>query len=68
MAVATAVKECEWAKMVYNGMNLVRNLKNGNVYQANTDFSTPEEMVLRDKFEGRWVDGDLDNYAVEVDE
>lgn len=68
VAVESAAKECEWAKMVYNGMNLVRNLKNGNVYQANTDFSTPEEMVLRDKFEGRWVDGDLDSYAVEVDE
>ena len=68
VAVDSAAKECEWVKLVHNGMHLVRNLTNGNVYQANTDLATPGEMVLRDKYEGRWIDGDLDSYAEEVDE
>lgn len=66
VAVDTEVKECNWKTMFHNGMALIRNLKNGNVYQANSDFSTRAEMVMKDKFEGRWIDGDLDPYAEEV--
>ena len=54
--------------MFHNGMALVRNLQNGNVYQANSEGSTYEEMVNKDKFEGRWIDGDLDPYANEVED
>jgi hypothetical protein len=68
VAVDTVVKTCEWVKFVHNGLQLVRNLSNGNVYRANTDLATPGEMADRDKFEGRWLDSDLDEYAEEVDE
>ena len=66
IAIDVEVKECEWKTMFHNGMALIRNLKNGNVYQANSDFSTREEMVMKDKFEGRWVNGELDPYAEEI--
>ena len=66
VAVDCDIKECEWKTMFHNGMALIRNLKNGNVYQANSDFSTREEMVMKDKFEGRWIDGELNSYAEEI--
>ena len=68
VAVDAEVKECDWMILLHNGMVLIRNLKNGNVYQANNACETHEEMVMRDKFEGRWIDGNLDVHADEVDD
>jgi hypothetical protein len=68
VAVETDAKECVWQTFFHNGVVLIRHLKNGNVYRANTDADDHEEMVMKDKFEGRWEDGALNYGAEEVED
>jgi hypothetical protein len=58
-----AVPEAQWETFLYQSRPLIRNLKSQKVYEVNPHKTTHEEMVLRDKCVGRWVDGNLDPYA-----
>ena len=57
------VPEAQWETFLYQSRPLIRNLKSKKVYEVNPHKTTHEEMVLRDKCVGRWVDGNLDPYA-----
>jgi hypothetical protein len=58
----------EWVTFVFDGTPLVRHTKTGNVYQCDRTKHRLEDMVQRDKYEGKWRDGRLDPYADEDDE
>lgn len=58
-----AVPEAKWETFLHESRPLIRNLKSQKVYEVNPHKTTHEDMVLRDKCVGRWVDGALDPYA-----
>jgi len=64
-AAATAV---EWITFLHEGIPLIRHTKSNNCYQCDRSKHRIEEMVMRDKFEGKWRDGRLDPYAEEDEE
>jgi hypothetical protein len=68
VAVAGASKDVEWVTFISDGVVLIRHTKTGNVYQCDRSKHRLEDMVLRDKHEGKWRDGRLDPYADEDDE
>ena len=58
-----AVPDAKWECFLYESRPLIRNLKSHKVYEVNPHKTSHEEMVLRDKCVGRWVNGVLDPYA-----
>jgi chemotaxis protein histidine kinase CheA len=62
---ATAV---EWITFLHEGIPLIRHTKTNNCYQCDRSKHRLEEMVMRDKFEGKWREGRLDPYAEEDEE
>ena len=58
----------EWVTFLHDGIALIRHNKTQNVYQCDTSKRSLEDMVQRDKFEGKWRDGELDAYGEEDDE
>ena len=58
----------EWVTFLHDGVALIRHTKTNNVYQCDTSKRALEDMVQRDKFEGKWVDGELDAYGEEDEE
>jgi hypothetical protein len=68
VAADSAPKEVEWVTFICDGVPLIRNAKSRNVYQCDRSKHRLEDMVQRDKYEGKWVDGRLDAYAEEEDE
>ena len=65
VAAAEEPKTVEWITFLHLGHPRIRNVKTGNVYQVDDTKGTLEEMVLRDKYEGRWIDGALNEFAEE---
>ena len=61
-------KDVEWVTFLSDGIPLIRHIKTGNVYQCDRAKHRLEDMVQRDKYEGKWRDGRLDAYANEEDE
>jgi hypothetical protein len=68
VASSSAPKNVEWITFLADGTLLIRHTKTGNVYQCDRSKHRLEDMVQRDKFEGKWRDGRLDPYADEEDE
>jgi hypothetical protein len=68
VAADGAPKDIEWITFLSDGVPLIRNTKSGNVYQCDRTKHRLEDMVQRDKYEGKWRDGRLDAYADEEDE
>lgn len=68
VAADGAAKEVEWVTFIVDGTVLIRHTKTANVYQCDRSKHRLEDMVQRDKFEGKWRDGRLDPYADEEDE
>ena len=68
VAADGGAKAVEWVTFLSDGIPLIRNTKTGNVYQCDRTKHRLEDMVQRDKFEGKWRDGRLDPYANEEDE
>jgi hypothetical protein len=68
VAATSAPRDVEWVTFISDGVPLIRNTKSSNVYQCDTSKHRLEDMVLRDKFEGKWRDGRLDPYAEEDEE
>jgi len=68
VASSGAVKEAEWVSFFADGTLLIRHSKTGNVYQCDQSKHRLEDMVQRDKFEGKWRGGRLDPYGEEDDE
>ncbi len=62
-----AVKEILWVPLMHDGMAMIRNVKNRNVYKADTE-QEGEEMILWSEFVGKWRDGEIDYYAEENDD
>jgi hypothetical protein len=58
----------EWFTFLYEYRVLIRNTKDGRVYDADTNKSEREEMIKWDSYRGRWRDGELDIYAPENEE
>ena len=58
----------EWVTFLHDGVALIRHTKTDNVYQCDTSKRSLEDMVQRDKFEGKWRDGELDAYGEEDEE
>lgn len=50
-----APKPVEWVTFFYEGMPLIRNTVTNNCYQVNMTESNLEDMVQKDKYEGRWI-------------
>ena len=65
VAAAEEPKTVEWITFLHLGHPRIRNVKTGNVYQVDDTKGTLEEMVLRDKYEGRWIEGALNEFADE---
>lgn len=68
VAAAGAPKNVEWVTFLADGVLLIRHTKTGNVYQCDRSKHRLEDMVQRDKFEGKWREGRLDPYTDEEDE
>jgi hypothetical protein len=65
VASSGAAKEAEWVTFFADGTLLIRHSKTGNVYQCDQSKHRLEDMVQRDKFEGKWRGGRLDPYGEE---
>lgn len=63
VAAAEEPKTVEWITFLHLGHPRIRNSKTGNVYEVDDTKRTLEEMVLRDLYHGRWIDGALDEFA-----
>ena len=68
VASSDTPKNVEWVTFLDSGVLLIRHTKTANVYQCDRSKHRLEDMVQRDKFEGKWRDGRLDPYAEEDDE
>jgi hypothetical protein len=73
VAVDAPVKTVEWVMGTWTnsaGVSrpIVRNIKNNNVYEYNTESLLIEDAALRDQYIGQWADGKLNEYAEEVTE
>lgn len=68
VASSTAPKDAEWVTFFSDGVLLIRHTKAGNVYQCDQSKHRLEDMVQRDKFEGKWRGGRLDPYGEEDEE
>lgn len=68
VASSGSAKEAEWVSFFADGTLLIRHSKTGNVYQCDQSKHRLEDMVQRDKFEGKWRGGRLDPYGEEDDE
>jgi hypothetical protein len=68
VSVSSSARSVEWVTFMSDGVPLIRHTGTGNVYQCDTSKHTLEEMVCRDKYEGKWRDGALDAYIEEDEE
>ncbi len=68
VADSSSARDVEWVTFMHEGVPLIRNTKTGNCYQCDRAHHRLEDMVCRDKYEGKWRKGRLDPYAEEDDE
>ncbi len=68
VADTSAARDVEWVSFMHEGVPLIRNTKTNNCYQCDLKEHRLEDMVQRDKYEGKWRKGRLDPYAEEDEE